>query len=145
MSGDVWFGPAKSGGVGAWFGPGLPDLPVKGGSTIALRITHDTMPLETGNRVVATARFSEHAAAAGNSAWIVSTYPTWLFTASVSESGPTFGLPPGDGGAVPVACSRVGPGSSGTAKASPGVRPGGRVAGGPRGRPRSPPPRPRSR
>ena len=32
---------------------------------MALRITHDTMTLETGNRVVATARFSEHAAAVG--------------------------------------------------------------------------------
>jgi uncharacterized protein YfaQ (DUF2300 family) len=47
---------------------------------MALRITHDTMTLETGNRVVATARFSEHAAADGNGSWIVSTYPAWLFT-----------------------------------------------------------------
>ncbi len=41
-------------------------------------ITDDTMSLETGNRVVATARFSEHAAADGN-AWIVTTCPARLF------------------------------------------------------------------
>ena len=51
---DVWEGLARSGesgGVGPWFGPGLPDLPVKGGSTMALRITHDTMTLAMDNRV----------------------------------------------------------------------------------------------
>jgi hypothetical protein len=47
---------------------------------MALRITRDAMTVETGNRVVATARFSEHAAADGNGAWIVSTYPARLFT-----------------------------------------------------------------
>jgi hypothetical protein len=49
---------------------------------MALRITHDAMTLETGNRVVATARFSEHAAADGNGAWIVSTYPARLSPAT---------------------------------------------------------------
>jgi hypothetical protein len=38
------------------------------------------MTLETGNRVVVTARFSEHAAADGHGAWIVSTHPARLFT-----------------------------------------------------------------
>jgi len=33
---------------------------------MAIRITEDTMTLEVGDRVVATARFSEHAAADGN-------------------------------------------------------------------------------
>jgi hypothetical protein len=47
---------------------------------MALRITDDTMTLEVGDRVVATARFSEHAAADGNGAWIVSTHPAQLFT-----------------------------------------------------------------
>ena len=47
---------------------------------MAIRITHDTMTLETGNRVVATARFSERATAGGNGAWIVSAYPARLFT-----------------------------------------------------------------
>jgi hypothetical protein len=42
---------------------------------MALQITHDTMTLEIDNRVVATARFSEHAAADGHGAWIVSTHP----------------------------------------------------------------------
>ena len=40
----------------------------------------DTMTLEIGNCVVATARFSEHAAAEGNGAWIVSIYPARLFS-----------------------------------------------------------------
>ena len=66
MSGDVSPCLAKSGGVSAWFGSGLPDLPVKGSSTMAIRITEDTMTLEVGDRVVATAPFSEHAAADGN-------------------------------------------------------------------------------
>ena len=35
---------------------------------MALQITHDAMTPETGNRVVATARSSEHAAADGNGA-----------------------------------------------------------------------------
>jgi hypothetical protein len=50
---DVWGRLARSGGTwgGPWFGAGLPDLPVKGGSTMALRITHDTMTLEMDNRV----------------------------------------------------------------------------------------------
>jgi hypothetical protein len=42
---------------------------------MALRITDDAMTLETGNCVVAAARFSEHAVAGGNGAWIVSTHP----------------------------------------------------------------------
>ena len=29
MSGDVWLSPVESGGVGTWFGPGLPGLPVE--------------------------------------------------------------------------------------------------------------------
>jgi len=33
---------------------------------MAIRITEDTMTLEVGDRVVATAPFSEHAAADGN-------------------------------------------------------------------------------
>jgi hypothetical protein len=47
---------------------------------MAVRITNDTMSLETGSRVVATARFSERAAADGNGAWIVLTHPARLFT-----------------------------------------------------------------
>ena len=47
---------------------------------MALRIAHHMMTLEAGNRVVATARFSEHAAAEGNGAWIVSIYPARLFS-----------------------------------------------------------------
>jgi hypothetical protein len=42
---------------------------------MAIRIMDDTMALEIGNCVVATARFSEHAAADGNGAWIVSIHP----------------------------------------------------------------------
>jgi hypothetical protein len=47
---------------------------------MALRITHDTMTLEIDNCVVTIARFSEHAAADGDGAWIVSTHPARLFT-----------------------------------------------------------------
>jgi hypothetical protein len=35
--------------------------------------------LDPGDRVVAVARFSQHAAADGNGAWIVSTHPARLF------------------------------------------------------------------
>jgi hypothetical protein len=47
---------------------------------MAIHITHDTMTLGIGGRVVATARFSEHAAADGCGAWIVSAHPARLFT-----------------------------------------------------------------
>jgi hypothetical protein len=47
---------------------------------MAIHITDDTMTLMIDNRVVATARFSGHAAADGGGAWIVSTHPARLFT-----------------------------------------------------------------
>ena len=47
---------------------------------MTLQITHDTMTLEIDNRVTATARFSEHAAADGNGTWIVSAHPARLFS-----------------------------------------------------------------
>jgi len=53
-----------------------------------LRITHDAMTQETGNRVVATALVGEHAAAGGNGAWIVSTYPALLFTRDQAITSP---------------------------------------------------------
>jgi hypothetical protein len=59
MSGDVWLGLVESECVGPWFGPGLPDLPVKGGSTRALRITSDMMTLGIDSHVGDAARFSE--------------------------------------------------------------------------------------
>ena len=40
----------------------------------------DAMTLDIGDRVVATARYSEQAAADGNGAWIVSTHPARLFS-----------------------------------------------------------------
>jgi hypothetical protein len=46
---------------------------------MALRIMDGTMTLEIDNCAVATARFSEHAAADGNGAWIVSTCTARLF------------------------------------------------------------------
>jgi hypothetical protein len=58
----------------------LPDLRVKEDSTMAIRIVDDTMTLETGGRIVATAWFSEHAAANGNGARTVSTHPARLFS-----------------------------------------------------------------
>lgn len=47
---------------------------------MAIRINDDSMSLEIGGRVVATARFSENAAVNGNGAWIVSTHPDRRFT-----------------------------------------------------------------
>jgi hypothetical protein len=47
---------------------------------MAIRIYDDTMTLEIDDRVVATARFSQHAAADSNGAWVVSTYPARLFS-----------------------------------------------------------------
>jgi hypothetical protein len=47
---------------------------------MSVRINATSMTLEIDDRVVATARFSEHAAADGNGAWIVSTHPARLFT-----------------------------------------------------------------
>lgn len=45
----------------------------------AIRIYDNTMTLEIDDRVVATARFSQHAAADGSGAWIISTHPARLF------------------------------------------------------------------
>ena len=47
---------------------------------MAIRIESSFMALEVNGAVVATARFSQHAAADGNGARIVSTHPARLFT-----------------------------------------------------------------
>jgi hypothetical protein len=44
------------------------------------RIEDHFMTAEHDGRVIATARYSEHAAADGRSAWIVSDHPSRLFT-----------------------------------------------------------------
>jgi hypothetical protein len=66
---DVWGRLSGSGGIWArwclvwcWFAGPLND----GGSTMAIRIMDDTMTLETGNRVVATALVGERAARRGS-------------------------------------------------------------------------------
>jgi len=64
---------------------------------MALRITHDAMTPETGNRVVATAGFSEHAAADGNGARVVSAYPARLFTRDQAITALTVAEPMGSG------------------------------------------------
>jgi hypothetical protein len=46
---------------------------------MAIRITDTEMTLTIGEKILATARFSKHAAD-GSGAWIVSTYETRLFT-----------------------------------------------------------------
>jgi hypothetical protein len=46
---------------------------------MSLRIDDDIMALEVDGEVVATARFSQHAAADGRGAWIVSDRPSRLF------------------------------------------------------------------
>ena len=45
-----------------------------------IEIKDENLALRIDGCVVATARFSRHAAANGNGAWIVSTHPTRLFT-----------------------------------------------------------------
>lgn len=40
----------------------------------------EIMTLVRDDRVIATARFRQHAAANGNGAWTVSCHPGWLFT-----------------------------------------------------------------
>jgi hypothetical protein len=47
---------------------------------MSVRINATSMTLEIDDRVVATARFSQHAAADGTGAWIVSTHPARLFS-----------------------------------------------------------------
>ena len=47
---------------------------------MAGRIDDDFMTAEHDGRVIATARYSEHAAADGQGAWIVSGWPGRLFT-----------------------------------------------------------------
>ena len=47
---------------------------------MAIRIEDDFMSAEHNGRVIATARYSEHAAADGHGMWIVSGRPGRLFT-----------------------------------------------------------------
>ena len=47
---------------------------------MAIQVSDDFMALEVNGAVIATARFSQHAAADGNGAWIVSTHPARLFS-----------------------------------------------------------------
>jgi hypothetical protein len=47
---------------------------------MAVRIESESMTVEVDGAVVATARFSQHAAADGNGAWIVSTHPARRYT-----------------------------------------------------------------
>ena len=68
---SVWGRLVRSGEIGTrwslvWYWIAGP--PVIGGASIVIRITGDAMTLEIGSLVVATARFSEHAAADGNGA-----------------------------------------------------------------------------
>jgi hypothetical protein len=47
---------------------------------MVVRIESEYIALEVDGAVVAAARFSKHATADGNGAWIVSTHPARLFT-----------------------------------------------------------------
>jgi hypothetical protein len=47
---------------------------------MSTKIDNDSMALKIDGRVLATAEFSEHAAADGHGAWTVSSYPGRLFT-----------------------------------------------------------------
>lgn len=78
VSGDVALRLAESGVVGTWFGAGSPDLPHEGDLIMAIRIEDEVMAPKVDEAVVATARFSQYAAADGNGAWIVSIYSARL-------------------------------------------------------------------
>jgi hypothetical protein len=60
--------PAKTGVVGSWLGTGFRTSQPQGGPKMAIQISHDFMALEAGGAVIATARFSQYAAADGNGA-----------------------------------------------------------------------------
>ncbi len=47
---------------------------------MSTKINDDSMSLEMGDRVIATADFSEHVAADGHGAWTVSCHPGRQFT-----------------------------------------------------------------
>ena len=47
---------------------------------MSTKINDDSMSLEIGDQVIATAEFSEHAAADSRGAWIVSCHPGRLLT-----------------------------------------------------------------
>jgi hypothetical protein len=54
---------------------------------MATKINDDSMFPEIGDRVIATAEFSEHAAADGHGAWTVSYHPGRLFTRNPGHHG----------------------------------------------------------
>ncbi len=47
---------------------------------MSTKVDNDSMSLEIGGRVIATAEFREHAAVGGDGAWIVSCHRGRLFT-----------------------------------------------------------------
>ena len=47
---------------------------------MSTKINDNSMSLEIGDQVIATAEFREHAAADGRGAWIISSHPGRLFT-----------------------------------------------------------------
>jgi hypothetical protein len=59
----VWGGLARSGGIWVRWSLVWYWLPVKGDSTMTIRIGGGAMLARIGNRVIAAARFSEHASA----------------------------------------------------------------------------------
>jgi DNA-binding transcriptional MocR family regulator len=54
---------------------------------MSTKINDDSMGLEIDGRVIATASFSEYAAADSRGAWIVSSYPGRLFTRNQAITG----------------------------------------------------------
>ena len=54
---------------------------------MSTKINDAAMSLEIDGRVIATAEFSEHAAADGHGAWTVSCHPGRLFTRNQAHHG----------------------------------------------------------
>jgi hypothetical protein len=63
---------------------------------MAIQISDGFMVLEVNGEVVATARFSEYAAADGNGAWIVSTHPRPAVLPQQGDHGLDARRTPGD-------------------------------------------------
>jgi hypothetical protein len=74
---------------------------------MVIQVSEDFMALEVNGAVIATARFSQHAAADGNGAWIVSTHPARLFSRDQAITALTLAerLAAGDGGDDPFVMS----------------------------------------
>jgi hypothetical protein len=62
---------------------------------MAIQVSDNFIALEVDGAVIATARFSQHAATDGNGAWIVSAHPARLFNRNQAITALTLAERPG--------------------------------------------------